>query len=276
MNCAVALKRVLEFVLLFGIAGLLPSQAADTTVKLSDLSPKAQQAIQAQLGDGKLGNITRSSEGCEVRYDVDMTKGGRDRSFAVNEEGDMLEIQVFMRELPQPVQRAIHAHISHGTPESILKANDDGEVSDDVEFTKEGKERDLTLNSKGELVQERMFMDELPEAVRVALKREPAGVKFGEIYKTMDEGKIYYEIEFEGSGKARTVGFDAKGTMAYQEETVSFAEVPEAARDAAKASLGGVTPCDVTKHTEGYEVSYEIEFKKNGKLQSVTVSSDGK
>ena len=276
MNCAIRLKRALGLVLLFGIAGWLPARAVDSTAKLSDLPPKAQQAIQAQLGDGKLGTITRSSEGCEVRYEVDMTKGGRERSFAVNEQGDLLEVQVFIRELPPRVQRAIHQHIGRGAPECVMKAVDDGEVSYDVEFTKEGKARELTLDSNGELVQERMFLDELPEAVRAALKTKPAGAKFGEIYKTIDEGEAYYEVEVEGNGKTRTVGFDAKGAVAYEEESVSYAELPEAARNAARAALSGTMPCDVTRHSEGYQVSYEIEFKKDGKRQSVTVSSDGK
>jgi uncharacterized membrane protein YkoI len=272
---ALALARVLGCLLL-AFADSLCGRAADTMVKLSEVSTKGQQAIQAQVGDGKLVAITRSSDGCEVRYDVEMTKGGRHRGFAVNAEGDLLETQVYMRELPQALQRAIHAHIGRGAPQSITKANEDGELSYEVEFTREGKDRDFTLDSKGELVQERMFLEELPEAVRAAVNKEAASSKCGEIYTTVDEGEIYYEAEFDMNGKTRTVGFDRKGAIAYQEETVPFTEVPPAARDAAKARLGGAIPCEVTKHTEENEVSYEIAYKKDGKLQSVTISSGGK
>jgi uncharacterized membrane protein YkoI len=276
MKCALALKRMLRCVLVFAVVGTLAAKAADTPLKLSEVPPKPERAIRAQLGDGKLSQITRSSEGCEIRYDVEMTKEGRDRSFAVNGEGDLIESQVFMRELPRPVQRAIHAHIGKGAPDSILKANEDGEVNYDVEFTKDGKERDFTLDNKGELVQERMYLDELPESVRPAVQKQATSSTIAEIYRIIDQGESYYEVELGANGKTRSVGFNGKGDIAYQEETVSFAEVPEAARNAAKAKLGNATPCDVTKHTEDDEVSYEIDFKKDGKRQSVTVSSDGK
>ncbi len=263
--------------LLFAFAFVIGIAAgAEMTVKLSDVPAKAQKAIQAHVGEGKLGTITRTSEGCETRFDVEMTKGGRDRSFAVDEEGELIEVEVFMRDVPQPVQRAIHARIGRGPPESITKANDDGEISYDVEFTKDGKERDFTLDSKGEVLQERMFLDELPESVRNAIQKQAAGSKSGEIYKTTDEGEAYFEVEFERNGKSRTVGFNPKGTIAYQDESVSFSEVPEAARNAAKAKLGESSPCDVNKHTEEDGVSYDIEFKKDGKVQSVTVSAEGK
>jgi len=250
--------------------------AAETPVTISELPPKARQAIETHVGTAKLGKITRSVDGCDVTYDVEITRDGRDRGLTVNDAGELLETEVFMRELPRPVARAIRERIGRGAPDSIFKNHADGEVSYDVAFTKEGKERDFTVDEKGELLDEEVFQDELPPQVNSAIQKHVAGLKPGDIYKTRDEGKVYYEVEFERNGKTRTVAFDEKGVVAYEDEPVSFSDLPQAARDAAKASLGDATPCSVNKHIEGDDVSCEIEFKKDGKTESITVAADGK
>jgi len=256
------------------LAGSLASGSAQMPVKLSDLPPKAQQAVQAQVGDGKLREITRNVDGCDVTYDVQMTRGRNERSFTVNDGGELLETEVSMREIPRPVARAIRERLGRGAPESIMKNSGDDEVSYDVGFTKDGKERYFTLDEKGELLDEQMFLEELPATVQSAIQKQ--GSKPADIYRIKDEGKVYYEVEFERNGKSRTVGFNEKGAVAYQDEPVSFSELPEPARNAAKPSLGEATPCNVNKHTEGDEVNYEIEFKKDGKTESITVEADGK
>ena len=265
--------------LLLGLAlvGFAPVIAAEKPVTISELPPKARQAIETQVGSGKLGKITRDVEGCDVTYDVETTRDGRDRSFTVSESGELLETEVFMRELPRPVARAIRERIGRGAPDSIFKNHADGEVSYDVAFTKEGKERDFSLDAKGGLLDEQVFLDEVPAAVNSAIQKQvAAGMKAGDVYRTSEEGKVYYEVEFERNGKARTVAFGEKGVVAYEDESVSFTDLPQAARDAAKASIGDAKPCSVNKHAEGDVVSYDIEFKKDGKTDSVTIAADGK
>src|SRR3954470_22436527 len=93
------------------VPGFQSTGAEANVVKVSDLPPAAQNAIHAQLGGAKLGEITRSVEGSEVSYDVEMTAKGKTRSFTVSQEGELLAFQVFLPETPRPVQQAIHAKV---------------------------------------------------------------------------------------------------------------------------------------------------------------------
>ena len=62
-----------------------------------------QNAIRAQLGDGQLRAINQDENDGEVVYDVEMVRNGKTRNFSVGAEGELLDVEVFMEELPAAV-----------------------------------------------------------------------------------------------------------------------------------------------------------------------------
>src|SRR5689334_48142 len=87
---------------------LLGAEPSETPVKLSELPPSLQKAIQARLGQGQLGGILRVLDDGEVTYEVEMSKAGRTRGITLDAAGVLVEEEVFLAELPAAVQKAIH------------------------------------------------------------------------------------------------------------------------------------------------------------------------
>src|ERR1043166_4052146 len=179
----------LATVVLFGVlsSAILAVAAQTTVVKLSEVPPGAQRTIHTQLGAARLGEIAKSIERGEVSYDVEMTAQRKTRSFTVSEEGELLAVEVFLGELPRPVQRAIREQVGKGKLGEISKTTEDGEITYDVEMTKDGKTRSFTLAADGKLVELQVFLDETPAAVRQAIQREAKNGTCGEILKTIED-----------------------------------------------------------------------------------------
>lgn len=201
------------------LLGLLSAACAtnenDTVVKLSDLPPAAQKAIQTQLAGGKLDEITKTTEDEGIIYDVEMTREGRTRSFTINAEGDLLEVEVFLRETPRPVQEAIHAQVGDGKLGEITKSTEAGELTYDVEMTKEGKTRDFTVGQDGKLRRMQVFLQETPPEIQKAIQKEVGNGKCGDIYKATEDGEVLYDVEITKDGKTHSLTFDKKGVLVF-------------------------------------------------------------
>src|SRR6185312_6469761 len=74
---------------------------------LERLPAAVQKTIRAQVGDGKLSAIDRDNEDGRMSYDVEMVREGKTRSFTVSEEGDLIDTEVFLDELPPAAQQVI-------------------------------------------------------------------------------------------------------------------------------------------------------------------------
>jgi uncharacterized membrane protein YkoI len=247
-----------------------------TVVKLSDLPAAAQATIKEHQGRGRLGEIVKTIESGEAHYDVEVTKQGRTRSLVLNDKGEVIELQVFLGETPRPIQQAIRKQVDGGRIEEITKNTEDGEVSYDVEMTKNGKARTFTLDESGELKEMQVFLDELPDPVRKALQKEVGTGKCGEINKADEDGNFLFETEITQGTKTRSVSFDSLGTLVYQEEPTTLPDVPEPVRKSAQEQLGDGKLVSIDKVTDDGQVSYVVDFLKEGKQLSLSLSTDGK
>lgn len=62
-------------------------------VEMSEIPEPVQKAIKQELGDGNLGEISKSTEADGgVYYEVEFTKGGQSESFSVSPEGTLYEV----------------------------------------------------------------------------------------------------------------------------------------------------------------------------------------
>src|SRR5205814_249576 len=113
-----------------------------------------QQAIRLQVGRQGVDGIFKCIDDGEVTYEVEMTKAGKTRTFTLDTSGKLLEMQMFLEELPAVMQKALQREIRSGTCEEIYKTTEDDGVNYDATITRDGKSHSLTFESKGSLVYE--------------------------------------------------------------------------------------------------------------------------
>ena len=259
---------------IFGVASAITG-AEPAVTKLADLPPAAQKAIQAQLGAAKLEGISKSVDAGEVTYDVEITAHGKTRSFSIDQEGELLATQVFLNETPVAVQKAIRAHVGRGKIDDISKASEDGVVTYQVEMTKAGKSRSFTLAEDGKLLEMQLFLAETPAHVRQAIQKEARNGVCAGIYKTVEDGEVNYDVEITRNGKLLSLTFDSKGAVVYQAEPIQISDAPEPVRATLRAQLSNAKLVTVEKTVEDGELTYEAEFIKAGKRQSLSIKPDG-
>jgi hypothetical protein len=73
------------------------------------------------------------------------------------------------------------------------------------------QDEDLLLSGHGEAKEVSVALEDLPRAVRAAIKNHAAGGEVTEIEKKSVDGKIVYEAEFVRDGKASDILISAKG-----------------------------------------------------------------
>ena len=234
-----------------------------------------QNAIRTQLGDGQLRAINQDENDGGIVYDVEMVRNGRTRSFSVGAEGELLDVEVFLAELPAAAQQAIRTKVGTATLGEIDKSIDDGEASYEVEMISAGKSRTFTVDSGGKLVDEEIVLAELPESLQKAIQKEIAGGKIEQITRTFDAGDTLYDVDVSLNGKTRTLTFDPAGALLSTEEEMALAEVPAAVKTQIQTLANGGRVIGVSKVTEGGMVSFDVDVRTQGKVESHTVAQDG-
>jgi hypothetical protein len=73
------------------------------------------------------------------------------------------------------------------------------------------QDEDLLLTGYGESKEVSIALEDLPRAVRAAIKKHAAGGEVTEIEKKSVDGKIVYEAEVVRDGKASDILISAKG-----------------------------------------------------------------
>jgi uncharacterized membrane protein YkoI len=124
-------------------------------VLLNEMPSAAQKTVRAEVGSGKLVEIEKATEEGKAVYEVEMFRDGKSRVFIVGAKGDLLDMEVFLEETPPAIKAAIQAQLGGGQVADIRRTMEEGEVFYDVEITKDGKSRSLTLTAKGDLSDEK-------------------------------------------------------------------------------------------------------------------------
>src|ERR1035437_7404521 len=195
------------------VAGFADDQSK--TVALAETPAAVQKTIQAQTGDGKLGDIDKTSNDGDSVYDVALTaKDGQERDFTVAEDGTLLNAEVALAETRAPVQKCIKTLLGEGELESIDKKSDGSEITYDVELTaKDGREKDFTLADNGTLLSMEVALSETPDVVQKNIAEQINGGNLESIDKNFDDKKISYDVEAtakDGRKKSFTVSSAGK------------------------------------------------------------------
>jgi uncharacterized membrane protein YkoI len=132
--------------------GRRPQRAEQRMEQILSRQPgPVQNAIRAQLGGGRLRSVDLDENDGERVYDVEIVRDGKTRSFSVGAEGELLDAEVFMEELPAAIQEAIRTKVGGATLGEIDRSIDDGQASYEVEMISAGKTRTFTVDAKGKL-----------------------------------------------------------------------------------------------------------------------------
>jgi len=113
----------------------------------------------------------------------------------------------------------------------------------------------------------------VPAAVTATLQREAAGAPIEGVEQETEDGIAVFEGHWHKDGKLVEATVKPDGTLVEREEEIEAADVPEAARTAAQAQLGGTQP---TKWVRLQDGSFEAEGTVDGKERDVKVDASGK
>ena len=256
----------------------LDGKLLDIQVFLDETPAPVRAAIPTLCQGGELGDITKNiGDYDDFTYDVEFTCDEEARTFTVDDQGVLLEMQVFLKETPLSVQQTIHAKVGGDILGNITKTIDGDEVNYDVEMTKAGRKRTFTVSTNGELVQEQVFAEELPEAVQKAVQTQAGRGHLGKINQSTDQGKVLYEVTVRLGLNTCRVALDASGALESEEEDMVWASLPAKVKIALHPlQVAGEQVNDVTRTIKGTNTNYDIELRNGPAHRTLTFDNDGK
>ncbi len=127
--------------------------------------------------------------------------------------------EVKLEDVPAAAQAVIESYTSGEGIEKITHEKEEGKHFYKVEYKKDGREFELQVDDDGTVleVEEFMKMEELPPAVQETVKAESAGAEIKELVLETEDGKTFYEVEFEKDGKEHEVKISEDGTVLERE-----------------------------------------------------------
>ena len=132
-------------------------QILSRQVFLREMPEAARKTVraQAQALQGKLESVDLVMDAGTITYDATVTKGPREISFTVSEEGKLLAMEITINEAPAAVQKTIRAKTAGCTVKSIEKNfQDEDGVTYDVEMSQDGKKVSFSVTDKGDVIAE--------------------------------------------------------------------------------------------------------------------------
>jgi len=180
---------------------------------------------------------------------------------------------IILAQTPPAVQRTVLANIGNGKVTSISKVLEEGEVSYEVDFTKDGQLRDLRVGENGRLFSIQRGLAETPPAVQKSIRTQLGGDTLDTIEKMIGSDETTYVVNIttrDGRNHQFTIAEDGE----ILEEEIALSEAPAPVQRTVTAQMGSGILMTLTK-TFGDKVTYEAEFTRDGKDGAVTVAANG-
>jgi hypothetical protein len=178
-------------------------------VFIGELPPAVRQTIQKEAGTATIGDIDRAVQDGEVTFDVELTQAGRTRSLSVGADGNLIDKQVFLAELPAPLQEAIRRQA--GADCEIHQSFDDNQVTYDAD----AGNRNLTFDADGKLLstEEDVKLAAAPQPVQDQIKKLAANGKVLAIRKLVEDNETSFDVELESGSAQKTVSLGPDGKI---------------------------------------------------------------
>ncbi|MBU6392681.1 MAG: hypothetical protein KGQ83_10635 [Planctomycetes bacterium] len=117
--------------------------------------------------------------------------------------------------MPVAVKATIEKATTGGKVKEIEKKQHGGKVIYDVDYVKDGKEKEIEVAQDGTIVktEEKTTIDKVPAVVKAAIEKATAGGKVKKIEKEQYDGKVVYDVEYVKDGKEKEINVAEDGTI---------------------------------------------------------------
>jgi uncharacterized membrane protein YkoI len=120
---------------------------------------------------------------------------------------------------------------------------------------------------KKEAPAQQMTLSQVPEPARATIVKLTAAGKIKKIEKAEENGKTVYDVEATVQGRDVEYDIAADGTVLTTEQSVPYASLPLAVRNAAEKYFGSAAGLKASVELEAGKTVYEIEGKKGKALK---------
>jgi len=129
----------------------LDGKLTSLQVALDQIPAPVRKTIEEHIGDGKVVDVFRLTEGNEISYDAEVDHDGKLRDVIVAPTGKLESIQVLLPEIPSEAQKTIKEKIGNGKIIRIDKSFTprQGVLPFEVEGRKDGKPFNFSVGPKG-------------------------------------------------------------------------------------------------------------------------------
>jgi uncharacterized membrane protein YkoI len=179
-------------------------------------------------------------------------------------------------DLPPRVEQTIKSQLGNGKIEQIDQTTADGKTFYEVDFTKAGANRSLTVDAQGQLIRVQVPLNETPAAVQKVIQGELRKNKLGDIDRTGDEGETLYIADLitpDGDSRSLSVAEDGK----WFSLELPLSGVPGPVQKAVRNHIGKRGKLEELSrvHDDG-DVYYEAEITLDGRDITLTIGPRGR
>jgi hypothetical protein len=248
------------------------SESADL---LQSLPPKPRRTVYDEVGVEKLVSVVRTnSAGEDVVYEVQSVKGGKSRDLTVALDGKLLDKQLFLDETPLAVQKAVRSVVGSAQLGDITEKFDSlYSQTYDVDMTRDGTNREFTVDDDGRLLALEVFLPETPPSVRQTIQSNTVGATIEDITTSFDGDDMTYDVEMTRAGKTR--GFSVSTNGELLQEQVFPDEIPAAVQKAVQAQSSRGRLGDINRSTQDGKTNYDVDVVSGRRTLNVTFDDAG-
>jgi hypothetical protein len=143
------LMRVLVGLALLSLA--VAATAAEKPMKLRDLPPAVQKAMQEETKGAQVKGYAQETENGKVLYEVETKRDGRARDISFDSTGAVVSVEeeVPLESLPPAARAAIEKAAVGGRIGLVEKVTEDGAVKYEAHVTKGAKKSEVVVKADG-------------------------------------------------------------------------------------------------------------------------------
>jgi uncharacterized membrane protein YkoI len=125
--------------------------AAEKPVKLSDLPPAVQKAVEAQTKGAEIKGFSMETEKGKTFYEAETRLNGHGRDLLFDKTGALIEVEeeTTIDSIPAPARSAIQQKAGDGKVLKVERVTSGSSISYEAEIEKNGKKSEFAVKADG-------------------------------------------------------------------------------------------------------------------------------
>lgn len=257
-------------VLLVGVVSAVAGQGGKHRLAVVDgpaganlppMLPAVRQAILNEAAGATIDDCQRTTEEGETLYEVEITRSGVERSFAIGLDGGLRSRQYFLAELPAAVQQTIATLKARGEIGNIYWCNEAGDLVYEVELGKGAGRRFYSIAPDGTHLSTQYQLAELPEAAQKTIREQAGAEVLASISRDETEVGEVFDAVLLRDGRRHIVSVNAAGVVVATQ--ILLLQAPAAVQDT------------ITKVAGNAQIIYVGECVEEGATVYVVITMQG-